>query len=75
MIWWFRKKKQKLLHSAENEVREIEKQYASGFVTQGERYNKVVDIWSHTNDQVAKAMMEKLRQNRLTLKVRKFAIL
>ena len=29
-------------------------------VTQGERYNKVVDIWSHTNDQVAKAMMEKL---------------
>jgi DNA-directed RNA polymerase subunit beta' len=32
----------------------------SGLVTNGERYNKVVDIWSRTNDQVAKAMMEKL---------------
>jgi len=45
---------------AEDDVREIEEQYASGLVTTGERYNKVVDIWSHTNDQVARAMMEKL---------------
>ncbi len=49
-----------IIAKAEDEVREIEKQYASGLVTQGERYNKVVDIWSHTNDQVAKAMMEKI---------------
>jgi len=41
-------------------VKEIEDQYASGLVTNGERYNKVVDIWSRTNDQVAKAMMDKL---------------
>ena len=41
-------------------MKEIEDQYASGLVTQGERYNKVVDIWSHINDQVAKAMMEKI---------------
>jgi DNA-directed RNA polymerase subunit beta' len=40
------------------EVKEIQEQYASGLVTNGERYNKVVDIWSRTNDQVAKAMME-----------------
>ena len=46
--------------AAEHEVKEIEHQYASGLVTNGERYNKVVDIWSHTNDQVAKAMMAKL---------------
>ncbi len=52
--------KTKIISEAEEEVREIEAQYASGLVTQGERYNKVVDIWSHTNDQVAKAMMEKL---------------
>ena len=52
--------KEKIINRAEKEVKEIEKQYASGLVTQGERYNKVVDIWSHTNDQVAKAMMEKL---------------
>jgi DNA-directed RNA polymerase subunit beta' len=41
-------------------VKEIQDQYASGLVTNGERYNKVVDIWSRANDQVAKAMMEKL---------------
>jgi DNA-directed RNA polymerase subunit beta' len=52
--------KGRIIASAEQEVKEIEKQYASGLVTNGERYNKVVDIWSHTNDQVAKAMMDKL---------------
>ena len=41
-------------------MKEIQDQYASGLVTNGERYNKVVDIWSRTNDQVAKAMMDKL---------------
>lgn len=49
-----------ILAKAGEEVKEIEEQYASGLVTNGERYNKVVDIWSHTNDQVAKAMMERL---------------
>ena len=52
--------KEKILEGAEREVTEIQDQYASGLVTNGERYNKVVDIWSRTNDQVAKAMMEKL---------------
>ena len=52
--------KHEILGEAGSEVKEIEDQYASGLVTKGERYNKVVDIWSHTNDQVAKAMMEKL---------------
>jgi DNA-directed RNA polymerase subunit beta' len=52
--------KASILGSAEEEVREIEDQYTSGLVTNGERYNKVVDIWSRTNDQVAKAMMDKL---------------
>ncbi len=49
-----------IIAAAETEVKEIEGQYASGLVTNGERYNKVVDIWSRTNEQVAKAMMEKL---------------
>ena len=52
--------KTKILAGAEREVKEIQEQYASGLVTNGERYNKVVDIWSRTNDQVAKAMMDKL---------------
>ena len=54
------REKKSILNDAEKEVKKIEEQYASGLVTQGERYNKVVDIWSYTNEQVAKAMMEKL---------------
>lgn len=49
-----------ILARAEDQVKEIEEQYSSGLVTKGERYNKVVDIWSHCNDQVAKAMMDQL---------------
>ena len=41
-------------------MQEIEVQYTSGLVTQGERYNKVVDIWGRAGDQVAKAMMDQL---------------
>jgi DNA-directed RNA polymerase subunit beta' len=52
--------KTRIVANADREVKEIQDQYASGLVTNGERYNKVVDIWSRANDQVAKAMMEKL---------------
>jgi DNA-directed RNA polymerase subunit beta' len=57
--------KVQILSEAEAEVKEIENQYTSGLVTNGERYNKVVDIWSHTNDQVAKAMMAKLGKEKV----------
>ncbi|HPE59556.1 MAG TPA: DNA-directed RNA polymerase subunit beta' [Thiolinea sp.] len=59
-------KKQDLLSVAEDSVKEIEYQFANGLVTQGERYNKVVDIWARTNDQVAKAMMEKIGTEMVT---------
>jgi len=49
-----------LIAAAEKEVHEIDTQYTSGLVTQGERYNKVVDIWGRTGDVVAKAMMDQL---------------
>jgi DNA-directed RNA polymerase subunit beta' len=52
--------KQGILEAAEAEVKEIEQQYTSGLVTQGERYNKVVDIWGRAGDLVGKAMMEQL---------------
>jgi len=52
--------KAEILAAAEREVKEIEDQYTSGLVTQGERYNKVVDIWGQAGDKVAKAMMEQL---------------
>jgi DNA-directed RNA polymerase subunit beta' len=53
-------RKEEIIVAAESEVKEIQNQYASGLVTDGERYNKVVDIWSHANDQVAKVMMDGL---------------
>jgi len=53
-------RKEEIIVAAEKEVKEIQNQYASGLVTDGERYNKVVDIWSHANDQVAKVMMDGL---------------
>jgi DNA-directed RNA polymerase subunit beta' len=56
-------KKVDIINTAESEVREIQTQYSSGLVTDGERYNKVVDIWSHANDQVAKVMMDALGED------------
>ncbi len=52
--------KHEIIEVADNEVREIESQFRSGLVTNGERYNKVIDIWSRTNEQVAKSMMTKI---------------
>ena len=53
-------KKDDILAASNAEVNEIQSQYSAGLVTDGERYNKVVDIWSHANDQIAKVMMEGL---------------
>jgi DNA-directed RNA polymerase subunit beta' len=55
-----------LVAKAEQEVKQIEQQYASGLVTAGERYNKVVDIWGKTGDEVGKAMMEQLKVEPVT---------
>ncbi|MFT6665269.1 MAG: DNA-directed RNA polymerase subunit beta' [Porticoccus sp.] len=50
--------KGEIIARADAEVLEIESQFSSGLVTQGEKYNKVIDIWSRANDQVAKSMMD-----------------
>ena len=47
-----------IIKDAKTRVQAFEEQHAQGLITDGERYNKVVDIWSHTSDQVAKAMMD-----------------
>jgi len=60
------KDKTAIIDGAKAQVAEIEEQYASGLVTNGERYNKVVDIWSNTNDRVAKAMMDGLGTEEVT---------
>ncbi|OGT80718.1 MAG: DNA-directed RNA polymerase subunit beta' [Gammaproteobacteria bacterium RIFCSPLOWO2_02_FULL_61_13] len=58
--------KNDIIAKAEGQVKQFEQQYTSGLITDGERYNKVVDIWSHTNDLVAKAMMDKLGTDEIT---------
>ena len=52
--------KEELVAQAEKEVKEIQAQYTSGLVTQGERYNKVVDIWGRTAERVGSVMMQDL---------------
>jgi len=54
-------KKEIIINGAEDEVREIEAQFRDGLVTQGEKYNKVIDIWSRANELVAGAMMDSLK--------------
>lgn len=54
-----------IIEHAIDEVKEIEKQYASGLVTQGEKYNKVIDLWSKANDEVSKKMMANLSKEKV----------
>jgi len=56
--------KAEIIGRAETEVKEIEQQYVSGLVTAGERYNKVVDIWGKTGDEVSKVMMAQLAKEK-----------
>ena len=55
--------KTKIIDDAHEEVREIENQFASGLVTAGEKYNKVIDIWSRANELLAKSMMDNLKSD------------
>jgi len=57
--------KHEIIARAQTEVKEIEKQYVSGLVTSGERYNKVVDIWGKSGDEVSKVMMAKLSKEQV----------
>lgn len=55
------------LKEAETQVAEIQKQYDEGLITDGERYNKVVDIWAQTSDRVAKEMMAKIEKQKFVI--------
>ncbi|MGE4561458.1 MAG: DNA-directed RNA polymerase subunit beta', partial [Rhodospirillales bacterium] len=52
--------KEKLVSDTENTVKQYEQQYLDGLITQGEKYNKVVDAWSHCTDRVADEMMKRI---------------
>ena len=60
------KEKPSIIARAQKEVKEIEQQYVSGLVTSGERYNKVVDIWGKSGDEVSKVMMAQLSKEHVT---------
>ena len=49
-----------LVRATEEKVKEYEQQYLDGLITQGEKYNKVVDAWAQCTDQVAEAMMQSI---------------
>ena len=52
--------KAKIIKAAEQQVLEVYKQYSDGLITQGERYNKVIDIWANVTELVAEEMMKEL---------------
>jgi len=54
------KKKDEILERAEREVKKIEQQYVSGLITDGEKYNKVVDIWAQATEDIASEMMKEM---------------
>jgi DNA-directed RNA polymerase subunit beta' len=58
-------KKEQMLVQAQKDVLEVRQQYVDGLITEGERYNKVIDIWARLTDQVAEAMLENLRAQSL----------
>ena len=53
-------RKEEIIEQAENEVKKIDEQYTSGLITDGEKYNKVVDIWSQSTENVASEMMKEM---------------
>jgi DNA-directed RNA polymerase subunit beta' len=57
------KEKTHEIEAAQKQINEVEKQYRKGVITPGERYNKVIDIWTHCTDQIANVMLRTLDQN------------
>ena len=54
-----------ILSQSQSEVAEVESQYREGLITEGEKYNKVVDIWARATDEVASEMMEELAREKI----------
>ncbi len=52
--------KEAVIRETEKEVEKIQKQYQRGIITEGERYNKVIDLWTHARDEITKQMMHDL---------------
>ncbi|MCL4178433.1 MAG: DNA-directed RNA polymerase subunit beta' [Verrucomicrobia bacterium] len=57
------KEKDQEIEAAQRQIAEVEKQHRKGVITSGERYNQIIDIWTHCTDQIAKVMLKTLEQN------------
>ena len=57
------KEKNHEIDTAQRQIREVEKQYRKGVITPGERYNKIIDIWTHCTDQISNVMLDTLKNN------------
>ena len=57
------KEKTQEIEAAQKQIGEVEKQYRKGVITPGERYNKIIDIWTHCTDQIANVMLRTLENN------------
>ena len=57
------KEKDQEIDAAQKQIRDVEKQYRKGVITPGERYNKIVDIWTHCTDQISNVMLDTLKRN------------
>ena len=57
------KEKDQEIDAAQKQIKEVEKQHRKGIITSGERYNKIVDIWTHATDQISNVMFKTLEQN------------
>ncbi len=57
------KERDQEIDAAQKQIKEVEKQYRKGVITPGERYNKIVDIWTHCTDQISGVMFRTLEQN------------
>jgi len=57
------KEKSQEIDASQRQIKEVEKQYRKGVITPGERYNKIIDIWTHCTDQIANVMLKTLDHN------------
>ena len=57
------KERDEQIEAAQKQIKEVEKQYRKGVITPGERYNKIVDIWTHCTDQISGVMFKTLEAN------------
>jgi DNA-directed RNA polymerase subunit beta' len=57
------REKNQEIENAQRQIAEVEKQYRRGIITPGERYNKIIDIWTHCTDQISNVMLNTLKHN------------